>query len=90
MQHFTEPPARFSEASLVKELEENGIGRPSTYASIISTIEARDYIEKRDGRLWPSEVGFLVTDLLIENFSDIVNVEYTAAMEKELDSEDRL
>lgn len=85
VQHFTEPPARFSEASLVKELEENGIGRPSTYASIISTIEARDYIEKRDGRLWPSEVGFLVTDLLIENFSDIVNVEYTAAMEKELD-----
>lgn len=85
VQHFTEPPPRFSEASLVKELEENGIGRPSTYASIISTIEARDYIEKRDGRLWPSEVGFLVTDLLIENFSDIVNVEYTAAMEKELD-----
>ena len=84
-QHFTEPPPRFSEASLVKELEENGIGRPSTYASIITTIEARDYIEKRDGRLWPSEVGFLVTDLLVENFEDIVNVEYTAAMEHELD-----
>ncbi len=84
-QHFTEPPPRFSEASLVKELEENGIGRPSTYASIITTIEARDYIEKRDGRLWPSEVGFLVTDLLVENFEDIVNVEYTAAMELELD-----
>lgn len=84
-QHFTEPPPRFSEASLVKELEENGIGRPSTYASIISTIEARDYIEKRDGRLWPSEIGFLVTDLLVENFADIVNVEYTAAMEGELD-----
>ena len=84
-QHFTEPPPRFSEASLVKELEENGIGRPSTYASIITTIEARDYIEKREGRLWPSEIGFLVTDLLVENFSDIVNVEYTAAMEHELD-----
>ena len=84
-QHFTEPPPRFSEASLVKELEENGIGRPSTYASIIATIEARDYIEKREGRLWPTEIGFLVTDLLVENFADIVNVEYTAAMEQELD-----
>lgn len=84
-QHFTEPPPRFSEATLVKELEENGIGRPSTYASIMSTIEARDYVEKRDNRLYPTEVGFLVTDLLVENFADIVNVEYTAAMEEELD-----
>jgi DNA topoisomerase-1 len=84
-QHFTQPPPRFSEASLVKELEENGIGRPSTYASIIATIETREYIEKRDGRLWPTELGFLVTDLLVQHFQDIMNVEYTAAMEAELD-----
>jgi DNA topoisomerase-1 len=84
-QHFTEPPPRFSEASLVKELEENGIGRPSTYASIIATIEARDYMEKREGKLYPTELGFLVTDLLVESFQDIMNVEYTAAMEVELD-----
>ena len=84
-QHFTEPLPRFSEASLVKELEENGIGRPSTYASIIATIEARDYMEKREGKLYPTELGFLVTDLLVEHFQDIMNVEYTAAMEAELD-----
>jgi DNA topoisomerase-1 len=84
-QHFTEPPPRFSEASLVKELEENGIGRPSTYATIIATIEIREYIEKREGRLHPTELGFLVTDLLVEHFQDIMNVEYTAAMEQELD-----
>ena len=84
-QHFTQPPPRFSEASLVKELEENGIGRPSTYASIISTIEARDYMEKREGKLYPTELGFLVTDLLVAHFKDIMNVEYTAAMEEELD-----
>jgi DNA topoisomerase I len=84
-QHFTEPPARFSEASLVKELEENGIGRPSTYATIIATIETREYIEKREGRLHPTELGFLVTDLLVAHFQDIMNVEYTAAMEQELD-----
>jgi DNA topoisomerase-1 len=84
-QHFTQPPPRFSEASLVKELEENGIGRPSTYASIIATIEAREYMEKREGRLYPTELGFLVTDLLVQHFQDIMNVEYTAAMEEELD-----
>ncbi len=84
-QHFTEPLPRFSEASLVKELEENGIGRPSTYASIIATIEARDYMEKREAKLYPTELGFLVTDLLVEHFQDIMNVEYTAAMEAELD-----
>ena len=84
-QHFTEPPARFSEASLVKELEENGIGRPSTYATIIATIETREYIEKREARLHPTELGFLVTDLLVAHFQDIMNVEYTAAMEQELD-----
>jgi DNA topoisomerase-1 len=84
-QHFTQPPPRFSEASLVKELEENGIGRPSTYASIIATIEAREYMEKQAGRLHPTELGFLVTDLLVQHFQDIMNVEYTAAMEQELD-----
>jgi len=84
-QHFTQPPPRFSEASLVKELEENGIGRPSTYASIIATIEAREYMEKREARLYPTELGFLVTDLLVTHFQDIMNVEYTAAMEEELD-----
>jgi DNA topoisomerase-1 len=84
-QHFTQPPPRFSEASLVKEMEENGIGRPSTYASIISTIEAREYMEKREGKLYPTELGFLVTDLLVQHFQDIMNVEYTAAMELELD-----
>jgi DNA topoisomerase I len=84
-QHFTQPPPRFSEASLVKELEENGIGRPSTYATIIATIETREYIEKREGRLWPTELGFVVTDLLTAHFADIMNVEYTAAMEEELD-----
>jgi DNA topoisomerase-1 len=84
-QHFTEPPPRFSEATLVKELEENGIGRPSTYATIIATIEAREYMEKREGKLYPTELGFLVTDLLVQHFQDIMNVEYTAAMEQELD-----
>ena len=84
-QHFTQPPPRFSEASLVKELEENGIGRPSTYASIIATIEAREYVEKRDAKLYPTELGFLVTDLLVQHFQDIMSVEYTAAMEQELD-----
>ncbi len=84
-QHFTQPPPRFSEASLVKELEENGIGRPSTYASIIATIEAREYMEKRDAKLYPTELGFLVTDLLIEHFQDIMSVGYTAEIEKELD-----
>ena len=84
-QHFTMPPPRFSEATLVKELEENGIGRPSTYASIIATIEAREYMEKREGKLYPTEVGFVVTDLLVEHFQDIMNVEYTAGMEEELD-----
>jgi DNA topoisomerase-1 len=84
-QHFTQPPPRFSAASLVKELEENGIGRPSTYATIIATIEAREYMEKREGKLYPTELGFVVTDLLVAHFQDIMNVEYTAAMEAELD-----
>ena len=84
-QHFTQPPPRFSEASLVKELEEKGIGRPSTYASILSTIQDREYVEKREGRLHPTELGELVNDLLCESFSQVVNVEFTANMEQQLD-----
>ncbi len=85
-QHFTQPPPRFSEASLVKELEERGIGRPSTYASILSTIQARDYVKKDDAqRLRPTHLGFLVTDLLVQNFPEILNVEFTASLENELD-----
>jgi DNA topoisomerase-1 len=84
-QHFTQPPPRFSEATLVKELEENGIGRPSTYASILSTIRGRDYVEKEKNRFKPTELGFLVNDLMVASFDDIVAVGYTARMEEELD-----
>jgi DNA topoisomerase-1 len=84
-QHFTQPPPRFSEATLVKELEENGIGRPSTYASILSTIRGRDYVEKEKNRFKPTELGFLVNDLMVASFDDIVAVDYTARMEEELD-----
>ncbi len=85
-QHFTQPPPRFSEATLVKELEENGIGRPSTYASIMATILNKEYVtEDEQRRLKPTELGFLVTDLLVESFPDILNVEFTAGMEDELD-----
>jgi DNA topoisomerase-1 len=84
-QHFTQPPPRFSEATLVKELEENGIGRPSTYASILSTIMDRDYVTKEKKRFQPTELGFLVNDLMVASFGDIVDVGYTARMEEELD-----
>ena len=84
-QHFTQPPPRFSEATLVKELEELGIGRPSTYASIISVIKDRDYIRSEERRLFPSELGFLVSDLLVENFPDIMTAEFTSKMEDQLD-----
>ena len=84
-QHFTQPPPRFSEATLVKELEENGIGRPSTYAAIISTIVDREYVEKEKGRFAPTELGTLVNDLMVASFGDIVEVGYTARMEEELD-----
>lgn len=84
-QHFTEPPPRFTEATLVKTLEENGIGRPSTYASILSVIDKRGYVEKLDKRLRPSEIGFAVNDLLVEYFADVVDVKFTAWMEDELD-----
>ncbi len=84
-QHFTAPPPRFSEASLVKELEENGIGRPSTYASILSTIRDKGYVERVKGYFRPSELGFIVNDLIVMNFPDIFNVEFTARMEDNLD-----
>ena len=84
-QHFTEPPPRYNEASLVKELEERGIGRPSTYSAILSTIQERQYVQKLGGKFSPTEIGLVVTDLLVENFRDIFDVEYTARLEEELD-----
>ena len=84
-QHFTKPPPRYSEASLVKTLEEEGIGRPSTYAPIIHTIINRDYVSSIKGYLHPGELGFKVNDLLVEYFSDVINVKFTANMEDELD-----
>jgi DNA topoisomerase-1 len=84
-QHFTEPPPRYNEATLVKKLESDGVGRPSTYASIISTILEREYVTKEGGRFKPTELGMVVTDLLLESFDDIFEVKYTARMEEELD-----
>ena len=84
-QHFTEPPPRYNEASLVKELEERGIGRPSTYSAILSTIQERQYVQKLGGKFVPTEIGLVVTDLLVENFPDIFDVQYTARLEEELD-----
>ena len=84
-QHFTEPPPRYNEASLVKELEERGIGRPSTYSAILSTIQERQYAQKIGGKFIPTEIGLVVTDLLVENFRDIFDVQYTARLEEELD-----
>jgi len=85
-QHFTQPPARYTEASLIKALEENGIGRPSTYAPIISTIQTRNYIEKNDQkRFQPTEIGSIVNDLLVNHFPNIVDIKFTANMEEELD-----
>ncbi len=85
-QHFTQPPPRFTQASLIKELDEKGIGRPSTYAAIISNILDREYVAQNESRqLVPTDLGFLVTDLLVESFPDILNVEFTASMEDELD-----
>lgn len=84
-QHFTKPPARYSEAKLIKEMEELGIGRPSTYAMIIDTIQTRGYVELVDKTFKPTESGILTSDRLTQFFNDIINVEYTAQMEKELD-----
>ncbi len=90
-EHYTEPPPRYNEASLVKELEERGIGRPSTYASIINTIQDREYVVKlpptgRSGRFYPTEIGVVVTGLLVKNFPYIFDTQYTARLEEELDS----
>ncbi len=84
-QHFTQPPPRFSEAMLVKEMEDKGIGRPSTYAATISVIKDRDYIRSEERRLFPSELGFLVSDALVDNFPEIINTQFTAKMEDQLD-----
>ena len=84
-QHFTQPPPRFSEATLVKAMEENGIGRPSTYASIISTIQNRGYVDRENRRLVPTETGEIVNDLLVEYFPNILSVDFTARLEEDLD-----
>ena len=84
-QKFTQPPPRFSEASLVRELEENGIGRPSTYATIISTIQDREYVRLEKGKFFPTDLGILVTDLLVKNFPRILDATFTASMETQLD-----
>jgi DNA topoisomerase-1 len=84
-QHFTSPPPRYNEASLVKVLEERGIGRPSTYASIINTIQDREYVTKISGRFYPTEIGMVVCDLLVKNFPYIFDIAYTAKLEEELD-----
>ncbi|MHB1845148.1 MAG: type I DNA topoisomerase [Deltaproteobacteria bacterium] len=84
-QHFTQPPPRFTEASLVKELEEQGIGRPSTYAAILSTIQDREYVKKEEGRFYPTELGTLVTELLVQAFPGVVDAHFTAGMEERLD-----
>ncbi|MFA6492982.1 MAG: type I DNA topoisomerase [Patescibacteria group bacterium] len=85
LQHFTEPPARFTEASLIKELEKKGIGRPSTYAPTLSTIIDRGYVEKNEGKLSPKEIGEVVNDVLVEHFPEVVDYDFTARMEEELD-----
>ncbi len=84
-QHFTQPPPRFTEAALIKELEEQGIGRPSTYASIMAVIQKKDYTVKESGRFKPTELGMLVNDLLVANFPDVLDVAFTAQMEEKLD-----
>lgn len=85
-QHFTQPPSRFSEATLVKTLEENGIGRPSTYAPIVSTLIDRKYVQREKKTLVPTELGFIVNNIMTEYFKQIVDVEFTAEMENKLDS----
>ena len=85
-QHFTQPPARYTEATLVKAMEEKGVGRPSTYAATISTIEDREYVVKQDKRLAPTPLGEIVTGLMKERFRDIIDVEFTANMESRLDA----
>ena len=85
-QHFTQPPARYTEATLIKAMEEKGVGRPSTYASIVSTIQDREYVIKQDKRLAPTALGEVVTGMMMEHFRDIIDVEFTANMESRLDA----
>ena len=85
-QHFTQPPARYTEAALIKAMEEKGVGRPSTYASIVSTIQDREYVLKQDKRLAPTALGEVVTGMMMEHFRDIIDVEFTANMESRLDA----
>ena len=85
-QHFTQPPARYTEATLVKAMEEKGVGRPSTYAATVSTIQDREYVVKQDKRLVPTPLGEIVTGLMMERFNDIIDVEFTANMESRLDA----
>jgi DNA topoisomerase-1 len=84
-QHFTQPPPRYSEATLVRALEDNGIGRPSTYAAIISTIQQRGYVEVENKRLRPTEIGVIVNDLLVNHFPNVLSIDFTARLEDELD-----
>jgi Topoisomerase IA len=84
-QHFTQPPPRYTEAALIRTLEEFGIGRPSTYAPILSTIQARGYVVREEKRLAPTEIGFTVNDMLVKYFPDVINTGFTATMEEELD-----
>ncbi len=84
-QHFTSPPPRYSEASLIRVLEEKGIGRPSTYANIVSTIQQRDYVRKDSACFYPTDLGMIINNLLVKNFPDVLNVEFTANLEDELD-----
>src|SRR5207248_1877037 len=84
-QHFTEPPPRYTEATLVKAMEEKGIGRPSTYASFIQTIQDREYVALEDKKLRPTDLGFTVNDLLVKHFPSILDVGFTAGMETRLD-----
>jgi DNA topoisomerase-1 len=84
-QHFTEPPPRYTEATLVKALEDNGIGRPSTYSTIVDTIQGRGYVTQHERRFVPTEIGTAVNDLLVEHFPKIVNLDFTASMEGDLD-----
>jgi DNA topoisomerase I len=85
LQHFTEPPARYTDASLIKALEAHGVGRPSTYAPTLSTIQDREYVEKLDKKYQPTEIGILVNDILVENFPEIVDINFTSHVEEELD-----
>src|SRR5207302_2504292 len=84
-QHFTQPPPRYNEASLVKTLEKEGIGRPSTYAAIISKIQERGYVEQKERRFYATEIGMTVTDLLVEHFPKVMDLKFTSYMEEELD-----